>query len=160
MVSSKKFFVFFGLSGSLCLSCSSASTLCIKWAGEKRQNYIYVCLQVKQSEEKATSERSKTDKLRERRHKKLRQKAIAAREEKKLDPDSKEKALLDLKKAARGNRDLKIVSDKKAAVNYTGNMTSSTFFTQLNDQQKMKSDKSKKKDIRDQDSKRVAKFKL
>merc|ERR1711953_1309630 len=106
---------------------------------------------VKESETKALNERSKTDKLRQRRHKKAKQKAIAAREEQKLDPDSKEKAMLDLKKASRGNIDLKIVSDTRNSGNVTGNMTSTAFFSQLNDQQKMKDSsgaslKSKKKD--------------
>merc|ERR1712226_735414 len=118
---------------------------------------------VKESETKALNERSKTDKLRQRRHKKAKQKAIAAREEQKLDPNSKEKAMLDLKKASRGSRDLKIVSDTRNSGNVTGNMTSTAFFSQLNDQQKVKDSsgaslKSKKKDSNKE--KGASKFKL
>ena len=119
-----------------------------------------VFLQVKKSEGKALNERTKTDKLRHRRWKKARQKAIARHEEK-LAPDSEEKAMLDLKKAARGNRNLKIVSDTKNTANVTGNMTSTSFFSQLSDKQNSKDlGKVGKAKNKNSDEKKAAKFKL
>ena len=116
-----------------------------------------VSFQVKASEEKAASERTKTDKLRQQRHRKAKQKAIAAAEAKKLHPDSKEKAFLDLKKDARNNKNITIASNTAPRNQASlGRMTTTSFFSQLSDQQNKKSE-----DKVFKNSKRlVSKFKL
>ena len=93
----------------------------------------------------------------------MRQKAIAAAELKKMDPESKEKGLYDLQKASRINgRNIKIVSDVRNTANNTGKMTSTAFFSKLSDQQKMKDERLKRKSEKKklENAEKVSKFKL